>query len=256
MVALAALGAPGCGDGLVTLAFRPEPGATYQYEARVASTVQTMLPGRPPSVETDEMVLGSRQRVIDARNGDVRVEVVLDRPGIGERTYVMRFDRAAQLTSVDTVEGIPAAALGELGLSEIFPAAAAAPPPRPLQPGDRWTVDERVKLPGMSEPARLTGEGRLIELAVVDGRDTATVRTTTALPVTSSTLDASGAQTLAGTERTEVRATYDLADGSVLSSTAVTSAAYDLTLGPPRGVGGLPLQGILMIEVRSSLRRL
>jgi hypothetical protein len=36
----------------------------------------------------------------------------------------MRFDRAAQLTAVESVEGIPAEALGSLGLSEIFPAAA------------------------------------------------------------------------------------------------------------------------------------
>ena len=63
----------------------------------------------------------ARHRVLDASDGTTRVEVRLAREGLGERTFVMRFDRAAQLTAVESVEGIPAEALGSLGLSEIFP---------------------------------------------------------------------------------------------------------------------------------------
>src|SRR5204862_2326468 len=134
----------------------------------VVSSSTTALAGQavkssPPSSAD----LTARQQVLDARGGTTRVEVQLSRDGIGARAFVMRFDRAAQLTAVESVEGIPAEALGNLGLAEIFPAAAGAPPDRRLRPGDRWPIDDHVQLPGMTAPARLTGEGSLVELGVV-----------------------------------------------------------------------------------------
>src|SRR5205085_8744351 len=180
----------------VTIAYRPAPGATFSYDIHVVSSTATSLPGRtvpppPPAVPTD---ITAQQRVLDAADGTTRVEVDLERAGIGARTFVMRFDRAAQLTAVESVEGIPAEALGSLGLSEIFPASAGAPPDRPLRPGDRWTIDDRVQLAGMDAPARLVGTGRLVELGVVDGHDTATVSSSTTFPLTSTSSTPQGLQ--------------------------------------------------------------
>jgi hypothetical protein len=183
------------------------------------------------------------------------VEVVLSRPGLGERTYVMRFDRAAQLTKVETVEGLRSADLGPVGLSEIFPAAAGAPPDQQLGPGDRWVIDDAVQLPGMDTAARLHGDGQLVELGVEDGHDTAKVRSRTQLPVRSRTSADNGFQVLDGTQRTDVVATYDLADGSVLEATANTTATFRLTLEPPAGQPGEPIVGTLTVSVRSTTRR-
>jgi hypothetical protein len=185
--------------------------------------------------------------VLDVSGDVVRVRVVLERAGSGARTYVMRFDRAAQLTEVESVEGIPAAALGQLGLSEIFPAAAAAPPSRPLAPGDRWRIDDTVRLPGMDAPARLRGAGRLVELGVVDGHDTATVRSTFTVPVETAELR--------GTQRTELTTVYDLADGAVRVVTARTTGRFAVTLSPPDGEAGDALEGTLTLELRSETRR-
>src|SRR5205085_12067235 len=162
-------------------------------------------------------------RVLDAHNGTTRVEVRLERQGGGERTFIMRFDRAAQLTAVESVEGIPAEVLGSLGLSEIFPAAAGAPPARPLRPGDHWVIDDQVQLAGMDAPTRLAGAGHLVQLGVVDGHKTATVSSTTTLPLTSTSATSDGVQTLTGTQITTITVVYDLADGSVRHSTAATT---------------------------------
>jgi hypothetical protein len=193
--------------------------------------------------------------VLEVGDDGVRVEVALSRPGIGTRTVVVRFDRAAQLTAVESVEGIPADALGELGLTEVFPAAAGAPPDRPLAPGDRWDIDDEVQLDADAAPTRLRGEGRLVELGVEDGRDTATVRTSTRLPVTTTTSTARGTRTLDGVQLTEVTVTYDLADGAVLRAEAVTSGHFELVLGPPPGGGGDPCTGSLDVEVTSTVER-
>lgn len=256
VAAALAVAAPACGgDGTVELAFRPAAGDALVYETRVESTTVTDRADRPPEVRRDRTRLDVVQEIIETGDDGVLAEVSLSRPGTAVRTFVVRFDRAAQLTDVELVEGIPAAALGELGLSAIFPPGAGAPPDTPLAPGDRWEIDDEVALDGQPEPSRLTGEGRLVSLGVEDGHDTATVHTTTRLPVQSSSTSTRGGPTLAGVQVTEVTATYDLADGALRRADSVTTATYRLLLSPPAGTGGAPIEGTLRIEIRSQVRR-
>ena len=242
-------------DGAVELAFRPDAGTELRYETEVESITATNVPCQAPTRRADRTTLATTQRVLEVGPDGVRVEVELSRPGIGTRTVVVRFDRAAQLTAVEEVEGIPAAALGELGLSEVFPAAAGAPPDRPLAPGDRWTIDDEIRLDTDGEPTRLRGEGRLVELGVEDGRDTATVETTARLPVSTTASSSSGTRDLDGEQVTEVEATYDLADGALLRAESVTIGTFYLVLGPPPGGAGDPCIGTLDVEVRSRVTR-
>lgn len=250
-----ALGACGDDDGAVALTFRPAEGSELHYEMTIESTTSTDLPCPATEQRTDRTTLQTTQRVLDVDDNGARVEVALSRPGIGTRTVVVRFDRAAQLTAVEEIEGIDADALGELGLSEVFPAAAGAPPDRPLAPGDRWAIDADVQLDADGEPARLQGEGRLAALGVEDGTETATVESTTLLPVATSAASAEGSRSLDGEQVTEVTATYDLRDGTVRRAESVTTGAFTLELGPPPGGGGDPCVGTLDLEVRSEVSR-
>jgi hypothetical protein len=138
-------------------------------------------------------------------------------------------------------------------LSEIFPAAAGAPPPRPLAAGERWSIDDRLLLAGSS--ARLTGSGRLASFGVVGGRNVASIRSTTRLPVTTETALQGGRLALQGMERTVSSATRELVDGAVESAASTTSGRYQVTLTPPEGQG-VPVGGTMVIEVRSRTRRL
>lgn len=246
----------GCEPGTVTLAYRPTAGQELRYDTAVTSSTTTDVPCTgPPTTVTDRTRLDAHHTVVDVDEDGVLVEVVLSRTGIGSRRFTMRFDRAAQLTQVEEVEGIAAGALGQLGLSEIFPAAAGAPPEEPLAPGDVWVIDDEVLLPGAAAPTRLTGHGRLRSLGVEDGVDVATVETSTRLPVSTTTSTSSGTSTLDGTQHTEVVATFDLRDGALRRAEAVTTSTYALTLGPPEGGGGAPCRGRLDVEVRSTVRR-
>jgi hypothetical protein len=252
---IAAMLTPGCGDDRVHIAFHPAPGATYDYDTTIESTTRTELHGRASVEEPQAVRLSSHQRVLDVAGATIRVEVTLTRPGSGARTYVMRFDRAAQLTAVESVEGIPAQSLGDLGLSEIFPAAAGAPPDRPLRPGDRWTIDDRVQLSASDPPTQLEGVGRLRELGVVDGHRTATVVSSTSLPLRSVTTSTATRQTLDGTQRTQLTIIYDLSDGAVQHVSSVTTALYAVTIEPPAGTAGDPIVGSLTVVVRSEITR-
>jgi hypothetical protein len=255
LAVVVALLASGCRDDRVTIVYRPAPGSTFTYKIHVASSTTTSLPDRAVTTRPSVADLTARQRVLDAKDRTTRVEVALGREGLGERTFVMRFDRAAQLTAVESVEGIPAEVLGTLGLSEIFPESAGAPPDRPLRPGDHWSIDDRVQLAGMDAPAQLTGTGHLVELGVVDGHDTATVSSSTTLPLTSVTETANGVQTLRGTQTTDITVVYDLATGSVRHSTASTTGRFELVLGPPKDQAGTPITGSLTVELHSEIRR-
>ncbi|MEY2421170.1 MAG: hypothetical protein QOI95_1237 [Acidimicrobiaceae bacterium] len=256
LAAFAALVTTGCRDDHVTIAYQPRRGTTFTYAIHVTSSTTDSFPDRPasqpPGVPAD---FTARHQVLDAQDGTTRVEVRLAREGGGERTFIMRFDRAAQLTAVESVEGIPAEALGSLGLSEIFPAAAGAPPDRPLRPGDHWVIDDQVQLAGMDAPTRLTGTGHLVQLGVIDGHKTATVSSATVLPLTSTSTTANGVQTLTGTQTTTITVVYDLADGSVRQSTSATTGQFDVLLAPPAGQPGVPIRGALTVELRSEIRR-
>lgn len=248
--------ATSCGDadGRVTIAFRPPVGTELEYLTEVASTTSTDLPCQAAETRTDRTRLDASHLVLEPDGPGVRIQVALSREGIGTRTFVMRFDRAAQLTAVEQVEGIPAAALGDLGLSEIFPAAAGAPPEEPLAPGERWTIDDEVRL-GDGEPTRLVGSGRLVELGVVDGNETATVASETRLQVNTRTEATTGTRVLTGEQASEVEAVYDLDTGALRRASAYTVGRFRLVLGPPPGSTGDLCEGTLTVELRSTITR-
>lgn len=253
---LVALGLPTCGDGTVRVDFRPEEGATYRYEVRIRSESETVLAAGAPQVHTDDVLLVADHTVVENRDDGVRVRVVLAEPGGEERTFEVVFDRAAQLESIESLEGVSTQVLGDLGLSELFPAAAGGPPDRPLAPGDRWDVDVALAFGGAGSPSRLTGTGRLVELGVEDGREVARLESSVALPVRTTRPSAEGELRLDGTQVTDQQATRDLTDGAVRRASSQTVGRYDLTIMPPTGTASAPVTGSLTVTVRSETRRL
>lgn len=244
-----------CTEDTVRVAFHPAPGDRATYRIEVRATAVTTIPGERQRRTEAETVLVARHRVLEAGPDGSRVRVqVSEAGGATSSTFVVRLDRAAQLTAVQRIEGLPSGTLGDLGLSEIFPAAATAPPDRPLAPGDRWPIDApvRVAAPG---PSRLHGEGRLVALQAVDGRELARVESTYRLPVRRTGADTGGRLALDGVQRTRATVAYDLEDGSVRSADARTRGRYDVTLLPPPGVEGRPVPGTLVVDVDSTSRR-
>ena len=246
---------PACAPGTVQIAFTPEEGATYAYEIKVESSSTTAVEGQDPSHSSNSFTLDARHAVERTDLDGTRVRVRLRSGGNEPRELLVRLDRAAQLTEVIQVEGLPAEVLGELGLSEIFPAAVGAPPEGPLRPGATWEVNEPVQIPG-SPRARLVGTGRLEALDVIDGREVAIVRSAYRLPVSRTSDGSTSSQTIEGTQATRSRTTYDLADGSVVASEAESVGRFVLELRPPGEDLGPQLSGTLEVRVSSVTRRL
>jgi hypothetical protein len=244
-----------CQPDTVRIDFRPAAGATYAYRVEVESVTVISVDGGAPQRLADKFVLRADHEVLSVGADSSRVRVRLGGPELAPRTFVVRLDRAGQLAEVQRTEGLPAQALGSLGLSEIFPAAAGAPPSRPLSPGERWVVDEPVDLPGQPG-ARLRGSGRLTELGVVSGRKVATVESAFRLAVKGTTQLEQGSFALDGSLATTSTATHRLADGAVEDVRAVTRGRYTLTLLPPAGTEGPAVPGTLTVEVRSHTSRI
>lgn len=239
-------------DG-VRLAFRPSTGASYAYKVEVHAEVVTRIGDTEERRRVDEDVLFADHAVLSGSGRSSRVQVRLRGEGQPTRTFIVSLDRAGQLAEVQRIEGLPASALGTLGLSEIFPAAAGAPPNRRLSPGDRWQVDEPVTLPGAS-PARLKGEGRLVELGVVDGRDVARIDTTYRLPVQRTSDEEQGRIVLEGEQTVHALTTSSVDDGAVERAETETTGRFTLRLLPREGGAAVP--GVLEIVVRSVTTRL
>ena len=254
------LGALGCGvlvacrPDTVQVAFRPPVGARYRYQVDVTKVRTIQLGSEAPQRTVDGARIEADETVLTSNPQGIRVRVELHRSGSVPRLFVVRFDRAAQLTAVESIEGLPASILEPFGLSEIFPAAAGAPPARPLAAGEQWTIDDGLTLAG-SAPARLQGSGRLVSFGVVGGRKVASIRSSTKLPVATESTLQGGQLALHGIERTVSTASRELADGAVEKASSTTGGNYRVVLTPDGGAG-TPVTGTLTIEVVSQTKRL
>jgi hypothetical protein len=254
----------GCRDDTVRVTFRPKIGAVYRYEVTVRSRSEVRLPGEKPQVHTEKIVLQSEQTVLAAGRDGVRVKVILGDASGRVRTFVVRFDRAAQLESVEsddrvTIGGAGAGQgdAGVFGISEIFPAAAGAPPERRLAPGERWRIDDLVSVPGSLGRAQLTGDGRLVELGYEGSAEVARLATSTRLHLTSSQQTDDGERVvLDGVQITDQRAAHDLRDGAVRASSSTTRGTFDLEIDPPFGQLRDTVRGTLTVKVTSTTKRL
>lgn len=255
VLALAGSGLVGCREGAVRLTFRPEAGTTYRYEVEVRTVSEVRMGRQAPEIRKEDVVLTAEHTVLRAGEDGVEVRVRLQEPGGPVRIFEVVFDRAAQLEEVQSIEGVPDDRLGTLGISEIFPAAAGAPPDRPLAPGASWVIDDVIQLPdGTAAATELTGSGRLVELAVVAGEEVARLASAARLPLESVQASPDGSLRLSGAQVTEYAATHDLDDGAVREATSNTVGSFDLEISPPPGAGTNPVSGSLRVEVSSHTR--
>lgn len=253
--ALAAGALTACADDeSVHVGFRPPAGAIYRYEIKVQSVTTTVLGDEAPERSVDEITLESQDTVLSAGPEEVKVQVQLRRAGSPDRTFRVRFDRAAQLAGVDSVDGLPPEVLGPVGLPEFLPAAATAPPDRALSPGEKWKISATPTLPGTGA-TRLEGTGRLVKVTTAGGRKVASIKAQTRLPLSNTSRVGDATITISGTESTESTATRTLGDGVVEEASSVTTGAYDLVVSPKPG-GGQPVKGTMSVEIRAQTRRL
>ncbi|MGH9150069.1 MAG: hypothetical protein ACRD0F_06995 [Acidimicrobiales bacterium] len=256
LAAIVALTAGACQDGTVDIAYRAPVGATASYEVEIRSTTALSVDGGPEQRSARDLSLMADHLVLEAGAGGTRVQVRLRAGGGGDRVFEVAVDRAGQLFQVQRIEGVPADALGDLGLSEIFPAAAGSPPHRRLAPGDRWAINEPLTLPGL-EPTELRGRGRLAGLRMLDGREVAEVKTTITIPVRGRTQTAEGTVELDGEQVTRATVTHSLADGVVERVVATTEGRFNLRIAPPEGLAATEaVPGRLVVTIDSTTARL
>jgi len=251
-----AVALPGCEKQAVHVGFRPEAGARYRYEIKVQSTTVTRLGDAPPERSVDDVVLESVETVLDSSPGAVRVRVQLTRAGSPDRSFVVRFDRGAQLAGVDAVDGLPPGVLGPGGFPEFLPAASTAPPDRPLSPGERWKIDATSTPQGGGAKVRLEGSGRLQKVTTSGGRKVASIKAETTVPLSSTTRAGDASVTLEGTETTESTATRALSDGAVEASSSLTRGTFRVGLTARPGEQAAAVTGTMSVEIRSQTRRL
>jgi polyisoprenoid-binding protein YceI len=244
-----------CSHEKVQVAFRPKVGDSFKYELKVKSVTVTRMGTDPPERTVDEATLEATDTVLAATPEEVRVQVVLRRAGTPDRSFVVRFDRGAQLSGVETVEGLPPGVLGPLAFPEFLPAAAAAPPTRLLAPGDKWKIDSRPVLPGGVE-AHFEGTGKLVKVKSSGGHKVASLESETRLPLVSSSLVGQITVALEGVETTNASATRMLSDGSVKDASSLTKGEFQVTLTGPGGEDAPPVTGTMTVEVQSETRRL
>jgi hypothetical protein len=246
----------GCKPDTVVVSFRPKVGTTYRYVIDVKSTSTTAIQGSAPDTKVEQVQLLAEHTVLESGPDGVRVRVRVGEPGAAPQSFVVRFDRSAQLESIESAEDASAEIVGALGVPEIFPGATGPPAGRRLAPGDRWHVDARVEVPGTERASRLRVDGRLAELGLAGDAEVARIRSTAHLPLRATASASGGLLVLDGDQRIDQRATYDLDDGSVRSAHTTTTGHFEIEVQPPSGTIAAAVPGTLDVRVTSSTRRL
>ena len=241
----------GCRPDTVAVTFRPKVGSTYRYEVDVTADTTTTLEGLAPDHKVDHVQLVEEQTVLAADASGVQVRVLVGQPGSVAQAFVVRFDRSAQLVSIDAAEDASADLTGALGVPEIFPGAAAAPDRR-VGPGVHWSTTRRVRIPGATGTTTVHSKGHLLDFGVDGNAKVARLASTTTLPLRSR----DGQLQLVGTASIAQRVAYDLADGAVHQASATTTGTFHVTVQPPAGTNARPVPGTLVARVRSTTRRL
>lgn len=237
----------------MSIRFDPAVGDRYQFRSEVETSVTRTIGNEQETVD-DTSLLQATEKVLDVEDDEVVVEVTLERDGAAPRTYEVRFDRADRLTAIDLVEGVPARALG-LDLDTDLPADVASPPAGPIEPGTRWYIDRSVHLGGRDQPASVTGTGRIESLGIEDGHEVAVVVVVLDIPVRSVVETGEGRVILIGTQRSESRTTYDLADGAARRDRTEITGELDVIIEPPPDVTAPPVEGSISYTVRTATRR-
>lgn len=260
----------GCGSDSVKLSFRPPEGTKSTYSITVETDTSVKMSGGPLQHDRSKAVLIAHHTVLSGGSTAdqkvaraVRVRVVVEEKGKSDRTFIVRFDRSAQLIGVESEapSSTDERARTALGLPEIFPAALSAPPNKSMRSGARWSIDRAITLPGSADKTRLIGYGQLSELGIVDNQPVARVAATASLGIATIRPAISGLRTmgelrLKGSQRTVYRATHNLEDGSVRSASSTTQGIYQLVAFPPEGTDGSPATGEMEVVIRSHAQQL
>jgi hypothetical protein len=245
----------GCRPDTVRVSFRPAVGARYRYVIDVHSVTTTHIEGTKTQRRDERVRLVAEHTVLSRGSQGVRVRVVVGEPGKAPQSLVVRFDAAAQLESIESVEGDAPDIVGALGVPEIFP-GAAGPPARPLSPGDDWSLNRRVYVPGTISASRVRILGRLDQLGVAGDEDVARVVSRTTLPLVTTAFTDAGLLHLDGAQRIDQRSVYDLDDGAVRSVRATTIGRFRLRVEPVGSPAPTEVPGRLDVRVTSTTKRL
>lgn len=247
------LALPACAAHTVAVRFDPGVGDRWHLRSTIdTELVRTIADER--SVERSSSRLEGTESVVAVDGDEVSVEVAIARDGGAPRTYEVRFDRTGRLSAIDLVEGLPADDLG-VPLGSDLPPDVVSPPGGRLEPGERWSIDRRVRLEGRDEPVRVRGAGRIDGLGVEGGRDVAIAVVEVVVPVRSVSETSAGRVTLAGSQTITARTAYDLADGTARRERTEIRGDADLVIEPPSGVDAPPVPGTLRYDVRTESSR-
>jgi len=233
----------------VQLGFHPTPGTQLVYDIDVHTSVVTRV-GAPADRHSSHVRFTSTQVVLDGPSPRLDIEVVasgVDGPQ-ATRHYIARLDRSGALAALESVDGLPASVDGDLGPATVLPGATGAVPARRLRPGDGWSIDQRLVLPGYR--GRLTGRGRLVGLRTSTA--TARVATATKLPVRRKVAAPAGEIEMIGSQATTTDADYDAATGVIVRARAKTVGKYVVVIPPPPGTTGKSVRGTLELTVTST----
>ena len=232
-----------CREGTVVIEAEPQVGDRASYRYEIEAEVTSRLEGAEPTTEDISTDLLVDQEVVAITPEGVQATVTLRRDGRAARDAQVVLDASGGLRAVELVEGLPSDVLGAAQLGALFP-PIAAPPPGPLEPGARWTIDEGT----------LRGSGRLERLGVVDGEDVAVVATTLTDAIDELVTAGTSTAAIAGDLRSRRTVTYDLRDGALRRSTARSRGDVEATIQPPPGIQAAPVLATIayVIEVRVS----
>ncbi len=263
-ILLVTLALASCMDDRVPLSYSLDTGRRLEYRLRLEADITRTLAGVSRAQRVRATFRAAQEVLQLLPEGGVETSMSLipesllvdGRPvEVGaDQEFIVILGGDGRVVEIRQSAGDPSEPLEPVGLERLLPRLRPVLPGAPVGAGDTWASDTRFS--DQEGLFSVSSRSRLLQLGVVDGYDSALVRTTYTSPVDRRETFANAVADLNGTDVGAQEAWFAL-DGFLVRASGDSVGSYRVTFTPPGGEVGLqPVEGALVVRLHTEMELL
>jgi hypothetical protein len=253
-----------CVDDRVPLSYSLASGRRLEYRLRLDADITRTLAGVSRDQRVRATFRAAQQVLQPLPEGGVEASMSLipeslrvdGRPvEVGaDQEFIVILGADGRVVGIRQSAGGPTEPLEPVGIERLLPRLRPVLPGTPVAAGDSWASETRFS--DENGLFSVSSRSRLLQLGVVDGYDSALVRTTYTSPVDRREMFANAVAALQGNDVGAQEAWFAL-DGFLIRASGDSVGSYRVKFTPPGGeVGIQPVEGALVVRLHTEMNLL
>jgi hypothetical protein len=253
-----------CVDDQVPLSYSLDTGRRLEYLLHLEADITRTLAGASRDQRVRATFRATQQVLRPLPEGGVEASMSLVPNSLfvdgrsvevgADQEFTVILGRDGRVVEIQQSAGDPSEPLEPVGIERLLPRLRPVLPGTPVGAGDAWVSATRFSdQEGMFS---VSSRSRLLQLGVVDGYESALVRTTYTSPVDRRETFANAVADLNGTDVGAQEAWFAL-EGFLVRASGDSVGSYRVTFTPPGGDIDLqPVEGALVVRLHTEMKLL